>query len=82
MHDALILCGKELKDLARSRALTVLVLFLAAVVLLSVLVAAANYRSRIEDYNNYVAALTLNGGSASGPPPELSPLPAWNTWKS
>lgn len=74
MPDALTLCGKELKDLARSRALIVLVPFLAAVVLLSVVVAAANYRIRIDDYNNYVAALTASGGSVSGAPPELSPL--------
>ncbi|MDP9989211.1 ABC transporter permease subunit [Arthrobacter sp. KFRI-F3372] len=74
MPRLLRICGKELKDLTRSRALTTLVLFLAAVVALSVLVAAADFRIKIGEYNNYVAALTRSGGTVSGPPPELSAL--------
>lgn len=74
MPKSLILCGKELKDLTRSRALVSLIVFLAAVVMLSVLVAAADFRIKIDDYNNYVAALRSSGGTAGTAPPQLAAL--------
>lgn len=74
MPKALALCGKELKELTRSHTLTAMVLFLAGIVMLSVLVAAADFRVRIDAYNNYVTALSASGGTVSGPPPELYPL--------
>ncbi len=81
------LCGKELRDLSRNRSVRLLILFLAAVVVLSVLVAAADFRAKTADYNSYLQALT---------PPAAVPSPrrprnysrcrcsarAWNTWKS
>ena len=68
------LCGKELRDISRNRSVRLLIIFLAAVVVLSVLVAAADFRAKTADYNNYLQALKASGGSVNAPPPELFPL--------
>lgn len=68
------LCGKELRDLSRNRSVRLLILFLAAVVVLSVLVAAADFRAKTADYTSYLQALTASGGTVTAPPPELFPL--------
>jgi ABC-type transport system involved in multi-copper enzyme maturation permease subunit len=73
MAEVAVLCRKELKDLSRSRAMTMLLAFLAAVIVLSVLVAAADYRVRLAEYNAYAEALKAAGGTPT-PPPNLFPL--------
>jgi len=74
MTSLVTLCGKELRDLSRNRSVRLLIIFLAVVVVLSVLVAAADFRVKTADYNSYLAALKASGGSVSAPPPELFPL--------
>jgi ABC-type transport system involved in multi-copper enzyme maturation permease subunit len=73
MAEVGVLCRKELKDLSRSRAIAMLLVFLSAVILLSVLVAAADYRVKLAEYTAYADALKAAGGSPS-PPPNLFPL--------
>jgi ABC-type transport system involved in multi-copper enzyme maturation permease subunit len=73
MAEVGVLCRKELKDLSRSRAIAMLLVFLSAVILLSVLVAAADYRVKLAEYTAYADALKAAGGSPT-PPPNLFPL--------
>jgi ABC-type transport system involved in multi-copper enzyme maturation permease subunit len=68
-----VLCRKELKDLSRSRATAGLLVFLSAVIILSVLVAAADYRVKLAEYTAYADALRAAGGSPTRPP-NLFPL--------
>lgn len=74
MRSIATLCGKELRDLSRSRSVRVLVIFLAAVVVLSVLVASADFRVKIADYNSYLQSVKASGATVNAPPPELFPL--------
>ena len=73
MAEVGVLCRKELKDLSRSRATAGLLVFLSAVIILSVLVAAADYRVKLAEYTAYADALKAAGGSPT-PPPNLFPL--------
>ncbi|MBW4096194.1 MAG: ABC transporter permease subunit [Acidobacteria bacterium] len=74
MTDLLILSQKEITDLRRTKFLVVLFAFLAAVVVLSVVVASADFRIKISDYNQYVTALKAAGSTVAAPPPQLFPL--------
>ncbi|MDQ6740698.1 MAG: ABC transporter permease [Actinomycetota bacterium] len=74
MTDLLTLGGKELTDLRRNRFMIVLFTFLAVVVVLSVLVASADFRLKIADYHRYVDALKAAGSTVTAPPPQLFPL--------
>lgn len=69
-----VLCGKEVRDLSRNRSVRLLLAFLAVVVVLSVIVAAADFRGKTADYSAYLAALKASGGAVSAPAPELFPL--------
>ena len=73
MAEVGVLCRKELKDLSRSRATAGLLVFLSAVIILSVLVAAADYRVKLAEYTAYADALRAAGGSPTRPP-NLFPL--------
>lgn len=73
MAEVAVLCRKELKDLSRSRATAGLLVFLSAVIILSVLVAAADYRVKLAEYTAYADALRAAGGSPTRPP-NLFPL--------
>jgi ABC-type transport system involved in multi-copper enzyme maturation permease subunit len=64
---------KELKDFARNRFFVLLFLFLAIIMVISVAIASADFRSKIADYNNYVAALHASH-SAFRPQPQLFAL--------
>lgn len=68
MAEVGVLCRKELRDLSRSRAIAMLLVFLSAVILLSVLVAAADYRVKLAEYTAYADALKAAGGSPPPPP--------------
>ncbi|MDQ6754898.1 MAG: ABC transporter permease [Actinomycetota bacterium] len=74
MTNLMTLGGKELKDMVRSRFVLVLFLFLAAIVVLSVVVASADFRVKIAGYNHYVDALRASGSPVTAPPPQLFPL--------
>ena len=74
MTSLLTLCGKEIRDLSRHRSMRLLITFLALIVMLSVLVAAADFRAKTADYTSYLAALKASGGTVTAPPPDLFPL--------
>lgn len=74
MTSLLTLCGKEIRDLSRNRSMRLLIAFLALIVVLSVLVAAADFRAKTADYTSYLAALKASGGTVTAPPPDLFPL--------
>ncbi|ABK05697.1 ABC-type transport system involved in multi-copper enzyme maturation permease component-like protein (plasmid) [Arthrobacter sp. FB24] len=74
MTSLLTLCGKEIRDLSRNRSMRLLITFLALIVVLSVLVAAADFRAKTADYTSYLAALKASGGTVTAPPPDLFPL--------
>ncbi|POH72499.1 ABC transporter permease [Arthrobacter glacialis] len=74
MTEVLVLARKELTDLRRNRFMVVLFVFLAIAVVLSVVVAAADFRLKIAGYNHYVDALTAAGSAATAPAPQLFPL--------
>ncbi|MFQ4149554.1 ABC transporter permease [Arthrobacter sp. LAPM80] len=74
MTEVLTLAHKEITDLRRNRFMIMLFIFLAAAVVLSVVVAAADFRLKIADYNHYIDALTAAGSAATAPAPQLFPL--------
>lgn len=74
MTEVLVLARKEITDLRRNRFMIVLFIFLAVAVVLSVVVAAADFRLKIADYNHYIEALTAAGSAATAPAPQLFPL--------
>ncbi|MDJ0313865.1 ABC transporter permease [Arthrobacter sp. H35-D1] len=74
MIEMLTLAKKELTDLRRSRLLLVLFAFLAVAVILSVVVASADFRLKIADYRHYLDALKAAGSTAAAPAPQLFPL--------
>lgn len=74
MNNLLTICKKELLDFKRSRFFVLLCVFLAFVMVLSVTVAAADYRGKIADYNLYVSALKASGAAITIPEPPFYPL--------
>ncbi len=73
MNSLLVVCKKELKDFRHSRFLVVLFSFLAIIMIVSVVVASADFRSKIADYNQYIGALRASG-SVVTPQPQLFAL--------
>ena len=71
MNSLGVIAKKELKDFTRNRFFLVLFGFLVIVIVLSVVVAALDFRTKIGDYNLYLSALKSSGGSATGFQPQL-----------
>lgn len=67
------LARHEIRAAIRSRILVVLLGILVTVTTISVLIAAADYRSQVADYQNYVASATAGGVTKIAPSP-LRPL--------
>ena len=74
MTEMLTLARKEITELRRSRFMVVLFAFLAVAVVLSVVVASADFRLKIADYHHYLDALRAAGNTATAPAPQLFPL--------
>lgn len=74
MTETLTLAHKELTELRRNRFMGVLFAFLAVTVVLSVVVASADFRLKIADYHHYLDALAASGNTAAVPAPQLFPL--------
>ena len=70
----LVIFRKELRDVLRNRLLIVLIVGLGAVVVLSVVVAAAAFHTKVLDYQTYLRAAQQAGATISAPPPDLYPL--------
>src|ERR1700704_934332 len=73
MNSLLVICKKELKDFTRNRFFVVLFCFLAIIMVISVAVASADFRSKIADYNQYIATLKASHNMFL-PQPQLFPL--------
>lgn len=73
MSSIVVICKKELNDFRRNRLFVVLFSFLAVIMVLSVAVSAADFRSKIADYNLYIATLKA-AGDAVLPQPQLFAL--------
>ncbi|MFC6356571.1 ABC transporter permease [Luethyella okanaganae] len=74
MNSSWVVARKELLDLRRDRLFTVLVAFLAIATLISVAVAAANFRTQLDAYNLYVQQLAASGSRTVPAAPRLFPL--------
>lgn len=72
-HKVTSLARHEIRAATRSRILVVLLGILVTVTTISVLIAAADYRGQVADYQNYVALATA-GGVTKIPPSPLRPL--------
>jgi ABC-2 type transport system permease protein len=66
--------GRELMEFRRGRFFPLLLGLLALVMVLSVVVAAADFRIRLADYNAYVEALRQSGSAVVPAPGQLFPL--------
>lgn len=73
MSSLVIICKKELSDFTRNRFFVLLFSFLAVIMVLSVAVSSADFRSKIADYNLYIATLRA-AGDAVLPQPQLFAL--------
>lgn len=70
---ALVVLRKELRDALRNKQILFLILGLGAVVVVSVIVAAAAFHAQVVDYQKYVDALKQTGVTKA-PPPNFFPL--------
>lgn len=73
MSNMIVICKKELRDFWRNRFFVVLFCFLVAIMVISVAVSSADFRSKIDDYNLYITTLKAAGNSVL-PQPQLFPL--------
>lgn len=73
MNNVWVICKKELNDFLADRFMLVLFVFLVLIMVVSVAVSSADFRSKIADYNQYTAALRATG-SLIPHQPQLFPL--------
>lgn len=74
MNNTFVIMRKELLELRRNRFLHLLLSFILAAVLISILVSALDFRVQIDAYNKYVAALHQARSTIIPSPPQLFPL--------
>jgi ABC-type transport system involved in multi-copper enzyme maturation permease subunit len=73
-NPSLIIFRKELKEAARSRFALLLVIGLAAVIIISIAIAATEFHARVVDYQTYIQSLKAAGGSIANLPPQFFSL--------
>lgn len=74
MTSTLVIARKELLDLRRNRFLLAILGFVLIAVIVSVVVAATQFRVKMDDYTTYLAALKAAGNTTVPPAPQLFPL--------
>lgn len=74
MTSALVIARKELLDLRRNRFLLAILGFVLIAVVISVVVSATQFGTKLDDYNAYLAALKASGSTATPAAPQLFPL--------
>lgn len=74
MTSTLVIARKELLDLRRNRFLLAVLGFVLVAVIVSVVVAATQFRVKMDDYIAYLAALKAAGNTTVPPAPQLFPL--------
>jgi ABC-2 type transport system permease protein len=70
----LVVARKELLDLRRNRFMALLLGFILVAVTLSVIVGAAQFRVKLDEFHQYVAALKASGSTVTAAAPQLYPL--------
>jgi len=74
MSKLLVIAGKEIKDAIRSKQVLLLIAFLSFAIFISVWVASASFSIKMNDYNNYLSALSPAMKSQALSRPQLFPL--------
>jgi ABC-type transport system involved in multi-copper enzyme maturation permease subunit len=74
MNNASIIARKEFRDILRSRLLLIILLFLAATTVTSILVSSQVFQSQVSQYNESLQILKELGKTPAGSAPELFPL--------
>lgn len=74
MTSTLVVARKELLDLRRNRFMALLLGFILVAVTLSVIVGAAQFRVKLDEFHQYVAALKASGSTVTAAAPQLYPL--------
>ncbi|TAM68574.1 MAG: ABC transporter permease [Microbacteriaceae bacterium] len=74
MNSVATIALKELLDLRRSLLLVILIGFLTAAIVLSVVIGAADFRVRLDAYNLYTQQLAQAGNPVAATPPQLFPM--------
>ena len=74
MSNAQTIAGKEFRDILKSRMLLIIILFLAAITVTSILVSSQVFQSQVSQYNKSLNLLKELGKTPAGPVPQLFPL--------
>ncbi len=74
MNNTLVVMRKELLDIKRNRFLLLLLSFVLVAVLVSILVSSLDFRTKLEAFNKYAAALHQANSGLVPAPPKLFPL--------
>lgn len=74
MNNTLVIMRKELLDIRRNRFLLLLLSFVLVAVLVSILVSSLDFRTKLDAYNKYAAALQQANNGLVPAPPKLFPL--------
>lgn len=74
MNNTLVIMRKELLDIRRNRFLLLLLSFVLVAVLVSILVSSLDFRTKLDAYNRYAAALHQANSGLVPAPPQLFPL--------
>ena len=74
MTSALVIARKELLDLRRNRFLLAILGFVLVAVVISVVVSATQFGTKLDAYNVYLDALRAAGNTTTPAAPQLFPL--------
>lgn len=74
MTSTLVIARKELLDLRRNHFLVAILSFVLIAMVISVVVSATQFGSKLDAYNAYVSALQASGSNTTAAPPQLFPL--------
>ncbi|MCI4660068.1 ABC transporter permease [Cryobacterium zhongshanensis] len=74
MNSLLLVFGKEITDFRRNRFFVLLLGFLTLIMVLSVVVASVDFRSKMGEYVLYLDSLKRSGSTVVPPAPQLYPL--------
>lgn len=74
MNSLRLIFGKEITDFRRNRLFVFLLGFLTVIMVISVVVAALDFRTKMGDYTLYLDTLKKSGSTVVPPAPQLYPL--------
>ncbi|MGH7196010.1 MAG: ABC transporter permease [Candidatus Saccharimonadales bacterium] len=74
MNNAATICRKELRDIVRNKLFVALFAALGFVIILSIVIGAIDFHSKLIDYQHYLQALKATSSAALPQTPQLFPL--------